>query len=159
MLSKRAFFSSFCLSQVVRKHPCRDAMPPPVLGVQVGQQAPAAFLRLRLCQVCADPWKQNHDCCCSVSWTQLVFLYAGSFEDLHRFSDFANWLIPQHLMLGRYPFIEPSRLRYCIASPASNVASNAVGALSMFSTACQFSGLPCHNMPCQLFAKNRVNVC
>ncbi|KAK9857253.1 hypothetical protein WJX84_009979 [Apatococcus fuscideae] len=35
---------------------------------------------------------------------------SSGFDELHRFSNFANWLIPQHLMLGRYPFIEPSRL-------------------------------------------------
>ncbi len=32
-----------------------------------------------------------------------------SYETLTAFSDYANWIIPGSLMLGRYPHIEPSR--------------------------------------------------
>jgi hypothetical protein len=34
---------------------------------------------------------------------------AGSYESNVAFTEFGNWLIPGHLMLGRYPFVEPSR--------------------------------------------------
>lgn len=34
-----------------------------------------------------------------------------SYESACAFTDFGNWLIPGRLMLGRYPFVEPSRCR------------------------------------------------
>lgn len=38
-------------------------------------------------------------------------MHTASFESTAAFSSYAHWLIPGHLMLGRYPFIEPSRCR------------------------------------------------
>ena len=38
-------------------------------------------------------------------------LTAGKYEDTHAFSDFANWLIPDKLLVGRYPYVEPSRCK------------------------------------------------
>lgn len=35
----------------------------------------------------------------------------GDYEQNHTFTDYANWLIPGHLLLGRYPFCEPSRCK------------------------------------------------
>ncbi len=32
----------------------------------------------------------------------------------HTFSQFANWIIPGKVLLGRYPYVEPSRCRYGI---------------------------------------------
>ena len=43
-------------------------------------------------------------------------LPADGFEESHRFSSYANWIIPGHVMLGRYPYVEPSRCR-CIFMP------------------------------------------
>jgi hypothetical protein len=42
----------------------------------------------------------------SINWW---FFIAGDYEQLHTFGDFANWLIPGAVMLGRYPYCEPSR--------------------------------------------------
>jgi hypothetical protein len=36
---------------------------------------------------------------------------AASYEAACAFADFSNWLIPGRVMLGRYPFVEPSRCR------------------------------------------------
>ena len=36
---------------------------------------------------------------------------AEGFDQTHGFSTFANWIIPGHVMLGRYPYVEPSRCR------------------------------------------------
>lgn len=30
---------------------------------------------------------------------------------MHAFSDFANWLVPDKLLVGRYPYVEPSRCK------------------------------------------------
>lgn len=38
-------------------------------------------------------------------------LPAEDYEANCAFTDFANWLIPGRVMLGRYPFVEPSRCR------------------------------------------------
>ena len=38
-----------------------------------------------------------------------VMLAAENYEVAHTFASYANWLIRGHLMLGRYPFVEPSR--------------------------------------------------
>jgi hypothetical protein len=47
-----------------------------------------------------------------VSQSQVNVLPAldNSYETLVTFSEYANWLVPGTLMLGRYPFVEPSRL-------------------------------------------------
>ena len=34
---------------------------------------------------------------------------AESYQDKVTFTPYANWLIPGHLMVGRYPYVEPSR--------------------------------------------------
>jgi hypothetical protein len=34
---------------------------------------------------------------------------AEKYEDACTFMGFANWVVPGHLMLGRYPFISPGR--------------------------------------------------
>ena len=34
---------------------------------------------------------------------------AEQYEQKMTFTPYANWIIPGHLMLGRYPYIEPSR--------------------------------------------------
>lgn len=34
-----------------------------------------------------------------------------SFADAHAFESYANWLIPGRLLVGRYPYVEPSRCR------------------------------------------------
>lgn len=36
-------------------------------------------------------------------------LHSDDYEAKCAFSDFANWIIPGSVLLGRYPFIEPSR--------------------------------------------------
>lgn len=36
---------------------------------------------------------------------------ADKYEATHAFSAYANWLVPGAIMLGRYPFVEPSRCR------------------------------------------------
>ncbi|KAF5832794.1 protein-tyrosine phosphatase-like protein [Dunaliella salina] len=48
----------------------------------------------------------------NVSTQQLPPLWAldSSFPDSHSFSSYANWLVPGSVMLGRYPYVEPSRL-------------------------------------------------
>lgn len=33
----------------------------------------------------------------------------ANYEDTCAFSDYANWLLPGALMVGRYPYVEPSR--------------------------------------------------
>lgn len=38
--------------------------------------------------------------------------YAENYEVANTFSSYANWLIRGRLMLGRYPFVEPSRARW-----------------------------------------------
>jgi hypothetical protein len=34
-----------------------------------------------------------------------------NYETTHAFSDFANWLVPGSLLVGRYPYVEPSRCK------------------------------------------------
>jgi hypothetical protein len=36
---------------------------------------------------------------------------AGSYEATCAFTDFANWLVPGRLLVGRYPYVEPSRCK------------------------------------------------
>lgn len=38
------------------------------------------------------------------------FFLPGS-QAVHCFTDYANWLIPGHLLVGRYPYVEPSRCK------------------------------------------------
>lgn len=38
-------------------------------------------------------------------------LCADNYESNHTFSNFANWLIPGTLLVGRYPYVEPSRCK------------------------------------------------
>ncbi|KAK9866935.1 hypothetical protein WJX84_005659 [Apatococcus fuscideae] len=66
--------------------------------------------------MCLPPRRQRHcsakgseDAATCSSLPGLAPLASG-FEDTHRFTEYANWLIPEHVMLGRYPFIEPSRV-------------------------------------------------
>lgn len=35
---------------------------------------------------------------------------AENYEVAHTFTAYSNWLIRGRLMLGRYPFVEPSRV-------------------------------------------------
>jgi hypothetical protein len=46
---------------------------------------------------------------------------AGNYESAVTFTSYANWLIPGSLMVGRYPFVEPSRCcsRSCAACTSS----------------------------------------
>eukprot|EP00210_Caulerpa_lentillifera_P005863 g5607.t1 len=37
----------------------------------------------------------------------------GSYETVHKFSSFSNWILPGHLMIGRYPYVEPGELKKC----------------------------------------------
>ena len=37
----------------------------------------------------------------------------ASYEDTHSFASFSNWIIPEHLMVGRYPYVEPGELKKC----------------------------------------------
>jgi hypothetical protein len=30
---------------------------------------------------------------------------------MYKFSTYSNWLVPDHVMVGRYPFVEPNRCR------------------------------------------------
>ncbi|KAG2430152.1 hypothetical protein HXX76_010251 [Chlamydomonas incerta] len=39
----------------------------------------------------------------------MEFRIADAYESNVAFTDFANWLIPGSVMLGRYPYVEPSR--------------------------------------------------
>lgn len=39
----------------------------------------------------------------------LCAIYADTYQDKVKFTPYANWLIPGHLMVGRYPYVEPSR--------------------------------------------------
>jgi alanine transaminase len=41
----------------------------------------------------------------------LLLRPAAKYEEVHAFSDFANWLIPGKLLVGRYPYVEPSRCK------------------------------------------------
>ena len=41
----------------------------------------------------------------------LPCVLADSYEAACAFAPFANWIIPGHVMLGRYPYVEPSRCR------------------------------------------------
>jgi hypothetical protein len=41
----------------------------------------------------------------------LPFSLADNYESAHTFSDFANWLVPGTLLVGRYPYVEPSRCK------------------------------------------------
>lgn len=50
----------------------------------------------------------NHRPCFSPRWASHP---AAGYEAACAFADFANWLIPGRVMLGRYPFVEPSRCR------------------------------------------------
>ena len=34
---------------------------------------------------------------------------ADHYESNTKFASYGNWLLPGHLMVGRYPFVEPSR--------------------------------------------------
>ncbi len=43
--------------------------------------------------------------------THVLLSPAGSYEDRCTFTDYANWVVPGHVMLGRYPYVEPSRCR------------------------------------------------
>ncbi len=36
----------------------------------------------------------------------------ATYEAQHTFSNFANWIVPGHVMLGRYPFMAPD---FCAA--------------------------------------------
>ncbi len=52
--------------------------------------------------------------CCASNIVQPVLtyhmaLYADQYQDKVKFTPYANWLIPGHLMVGRYPYVEPSR--------------------------------------------------
>jgi hypothetical protein len=35
--------------------------------------------------------------------------HAGGYEAAHAFATYANWIVPGRIMLGRYPYVEPSR--------------------------------------------------
>eukprot|EP00241_Pyramimonas_parkeae_P012356 CAMPEP_0114254428 /NCGR_PEP_ID=MMETSP0058-20121206/16971_1 /TAXON_ID=36894 /ORGANISM="Pyramimonas parkeae, CCMP726" /LENGTH=295 /DNA_ID=CAMNT_0001368641 /DNA_START=62 /DNA_END=949 /DNA_ORIENTATION=- len=56
-------------------------------------------------------------CKSSVRWSSRVFASLGCIPprpesrdfSTHRFADFANWLVPGVVLLGRYPYVEPSR--------------------------------------------------
>jgi hypothetical protein len=39
----------------------------------------------------------------------LMMSCAADYGARHAFSSFANWLVPGRIMLGRYPYVEPSR--------------------------------------------------
>ncbi|KAK9813556.1 hypothetical protein WJX73_006802 [Symbiochloris irregularis] len=47
--------------------------------------------------------------------TALPPLLPAEDTEAHQFSSFANWIIPAHLMVGRYPFVDPNRYRRRIA--------------------------------------------
>lgn len=47
----------------------------------------------------------------TLAWFALPPLQADGYERACAFTDFGNWLIPGRVMLGRYPFVEPSRCR------------------------------------------------
>ena len=33
----------------------------------------------------------------------------AKYEELHSFTEYSNWVVPGHVMVGRYPYVEPSR--------------------------------------------------
>ena len=35
------------------------------------------------------------------------------YEQTHGFASFSNWIVPSHLMVGRYPYVEPGELKKC----------------------------------------------
>ena len=35
------------------------------------------------------------------------------YEQTHAFASFSNWIVPSHLMVGRYPYVEPGELKKC----------------------------------------------
>ena len=43
------------------------------------------------------------------TYHRLSCLAAGTYQENTKFAPYANWLIPGHLMVGRYPYVEPSR--------------------------------------------------
>lgn len=55
---------------------------------------------------CAPSWVWAPPTCCG-----LARPCSDGYESACAFTDFANWLIPGRVMLGRYPFVEPSRCR------------------------------------------------
>ena len=46
------------------------------------------------------------------SSTMNLGLFADGFDGAHRFSDFANWVIPEQLLVGRYPYVDSYNVRY-----------------------------------------------
>ena len=58
-------------------------------------------------------------------------LPADGFEDSHGFSIYANWIIPGHVMLGRYPYVEPSRCRYFFMPKQSSSSLYCLRAVSL----------------------------
>lgn len=55
--------------------------------------------------------------CFSLSHAKKKYIYISktqppdSYADNHRFSDVAHWIIPGSLLVGRYPYVEPSRCK------------------------------------------------
>eukprot|EP00878_Enallax_costatus_P045030 GHUV01053869.1.p2 GENE.GHUV01053869.1~~GHUV01053869.1.p2 ORF type:complete len:117 (-),score=7.59 GHUV01053869.1:54-404(-) len=41
----------------------------------------------------------------------LLLCCPDRYEANHAFSDYANWLVPGTLLVGRYPYVEPSRCK------------------------------------------------
>lgn len=45
------------------------------------------------------------------TWTPTTLPAADAYEGAHAFAPYANWIVPGSVMLGRYPYVEPSRCR------------------------------------------------
>lgn len=44
--------------------------------------------------------------------TGAILALAGTYESAHSFASYANWIVPGRIMLGRYPYVEPSRCQH-----------------------------------------------
>lgn len=52
--------------------------------------------------------------CASRTATSLKLLpLDAEYERTHGFASFSNWIVPSHLMVGRYPYVEPGELKKC----------------------------------------------
>ncbi|KAF6264304.1 hypothetical protein COO60DRAFT_1485498 [Scenedesmus sp. NREL 46B-D3] len=84
--------------------PCRGKTAT-VRPFTVRRSAPVASRRRMTCQSQAQG-----SVLASEAFAPLLPL-DDNYESAHSFSDFANWLVPGTLLVGRYPYVEPSRCK------------------------------------------------
>lgn len=58
------------------------------------------------------PSQLQHVQLCSSRWpVTCTVKRADDYKERHAFTSYANWIVPGHIMLGRYPFVEPNRCK------------------------------------------------